>query len=116
MSRHNLNKGDEAMNLAVKLLEGQEYFVEKAKKVKFQPQDFFGLFDIIAVKEGSLKFVQVSTRPIYDKGAEFRQKMKDFPIPPGCSKEYWQYMEKVEWGKPVFTIRLIINGEEKKVC
>ena len=104
------------MNLAVEVLEKQGYQIEKAKKVKFQPQDFFGLFDIIAVKEGSLKLVQVSTCPIYNKGAEFRQKMKDFPIPPGCSKEYWQYMDKMEWGKPVFNIRLIINGEEKKVC
>lgn len=86
MTRTALNRGDYLMNKAAFQLEMEGWLVEKAKKVRWSPQDFFGLWDIVAVKNGEVKFVQVSAKADYDKGKAWRQAAKDFPHK---NKEYW---------------------------
>lgn len=85
-----INRGDYLMNKAAEALKEQGYFVEKAKKVRWQQQDFWGCWDIIAIREGSIKFIQVSAKPPYDRGTEYKLKLVSFPtICPHAKKEYW---------------------------
>lgn len=100
MSRKSLNRGDYCMNLACKELEEQGWLITKAMKVQWARQDFFGLWDIIAVhaKTGVVKFIQVSAKPDYDKGRDWRQRAKDFPVTEfsNTAKEYW-WRDGKEW-------------------
>jgi len=98
MARTKLNRGDYLMNKCAKQLIAEGWFVEKAKKVRWVRQDFFGLWDIIAVHPviPTIRFIQVSAKPDYDKGREWRQKAKDFPVNESSQKEYW-WMNGREW-------------------
>lgn len=93
MARTNLNRGDYLMAKCAKAFEEKGYLVEKAKKIRWAQQDFFGLWDIIAVKEGVVIFIQVSAKPDYDKGKDWRARAKAFPAE---FKEYW-WMDDREW-------------------
>ena len=100
MSRKNLNRGDYLMNKCAAQLIAEGWMVEKAKKVMWGTQDFFGLWDIIAVHKGTgvVKFIQVSAKPDYDRGREWRQAAKDFPVTEfsNTAKEFW-WMKDREW-------------------
>lgn len=93
MTRTNLNRGDYLMRKCADQLVAEGYLVEKAKKVRWSQQDFFGLWDIIAVKQGEIRFVQVSAKADYDKGKDWRARAAAFPHP---NKEYW-WMDGREW-------------------
>lgn len=108
MTRTALNRGDYLMAKAAKELEQLGYKVEKAKKIRWQQQDFFGCWDIIAVflndaenKTGEflkpLRFIQVSSKPLYDRGREYNSKLKNFPSHQIWSKEYWWWNKHREW-------------------
>jgi hypothetical protein len=76
-------------------LVGMGYIIEKAKKVRWAQQDFFGCWDIIAihVKDKHIRWVQVSAKPLYDRGVEYKKKLSDFPNV--GTKEYWWYNKRV---------------------
>jgi hypothetical protein len=93
MSRKNLNRGDYLMKKAADQLVTEGYMVEKAKKIRWAQQDFFGLWDIIAIKQSEIRFIQVSAKPLYDRGVEYKKKLSDFPNV--GTKEYWWYNKRV---------------------
>jgi hypothetical protein len=81
------------MNEVVSQLQAEGWLVEKARKAKFQPQDFWGLWDIISVRKvaGSshcIRFIQVSLKYMSQK-VGFEKLAKAFPSIPGSTKEYW---------------------------
>jgi hypothetical protein len=94
MSRTALNRGDYLMAKAAKELEAMGYIVEKAKKVRWAQQDFFGCWDIMAIlpADNSIRWVQVSAKPLYDRGVEYKKKLDQFPAI--GNKEYWWWSKK----------------------
>jgi hypothetical protein len=109
MTRTALNRGDYLMNKAADDLKKMGYIIEKAKKVRWQSQDFFNCWDIMAVyhkevtilpmpyKLTPIRFVQVSSKPLYDRGTEYKNKLKAFPSSSFWSKEYWWGVRNKEW-------------------
>jgi len=77
------------MKLAADELVADGWLVEKAKKIRWQQQDFFGCWDILAVKHDKIRFIQVSASPLYDRGIAYKKKLIDFPRV--GDKEYWWY-------------------------
>jgi len=97
MTKASKAKGGMAEKLAVKKLEDEGYICEKPIRSKWQREDFFGCWDIIAIKDQSIRFVQVSTKPLYDRGVEFKQRLADFPVGTHWTKEFWQLKEEGVW-------------------
>jgi len=55
--------------------------------------DYFGLFDLIAYKDGVLRWIFIKgTRGILDRE---REEVRDFKLPKGCIKEVWYYRKLV---------------------
>lgn len=79
---------------AEKQLKEQGYWVEKAKRVRFQPVDFWGCWDLIAINQKEIRFIQVSDVKFYNRSRKEKELLLAFPRPPYTSKEYWHY-EKV---------------------
>lgn len=48
--------------------------------------DMFGLWDLIAVDNDEVRFIQVKSRKIYGKELD---KYREFPVPESCTKEIW---------------------------
>ena len=109
MTKASRAKGGLAEKLAVQELEDRGYLCEKPVRSKWQREDFFGCWDIIAVKqkhtkpckncpdEVRIRFIQVSTKPLYDRGIEYKKKLADFPSSEFWTKEFWQLKEGGEW-------------------
>jgi hypothetical protein len=95
MSKSRQKKADIAQKLAAELLRKQGYLVETPIRTKWHREDFFSAWDIIAVKKNKLRFIQVSTLPLYDRGVAYKKKLKDFPVG-NWTKEYWQVKEAEE--------------------
>ncbi len=92
------------MNEAISQLQADGWITEKARKFRFQPQDFWNLWDIIAVRskgskgdsvfgglEGSfiyIRFIQVSLKYMSQK-VGFKDLAQVFPVIPHATKEYW---------------------------
>jgi len=72
-------------------LKEEGYWVEKVKWVKWQPKDFFGCWDLIAVNQKHIRFIQVSAGELSDRSRQKKEQMLAFPKPPGSQKEYWHY-------------------------
>ena len=103
----NISKGDNAVLRAQRELEYRGYMVEKVKKVRWSPQDFWGCWDLIAIKSTHIRFIQVSKSPMYDRPVVYKRKVKAFPIIPNTSKEYW-YLQDGFW-----KIKFISDGQER---
>jgi Holliday junction resolvase-like predicted endonuclease len=94
---------------ALKLLESEGWLCERARAItvwiKGQPRsikhDFFGLYDIIAVKARKLRFIQVKFLGENSHGsiAEVKEELMKFPHP----GELWVY-RKQENGKVVLDL------------
>lgn len=107
-----IKKGKLAQKEARRQLESAGWVVDEARASRFQPQDFFGCWDFICLKEGKgyvdpeghlistqlpqIRWVQVSASPLSKRGREYREKLEAF-IGPGI-KEYWH------WDGEVFNI------------
>ena len=99
MSRKKLNLGDKLMFDVRDQLKEMGYLVEYAKKVRFQRQDFFGCWDLIAMNPvlGNIRFIQVSANTWTKRELAYRQKLLDFPlINDHCTKEYWYWNKTTE--------------------
>jgi len=62
--------------------------------------DMFGLWDIIAVRHDTVRFIQVKSRKIYGKAL---LPFHDFKCPLNCSREIWTYKK----GKSGFDIQYL---------
>ena len=97
-----IKKGDAAVKAAILILAGENYLVEQIHKSRFQPQDFFGLWDLIAVKPGKTRFIQVSTKYYGQRTAEFKHFAEAFPKSDSQTKEFWRYKDD-----GIFDIRIL---------
>ena len=76
---------------AAKSLEKEGWKTITPIRVRWQPEDFFGLFDIIAVKKGEVRFIQVSAKYITSRTPEWQKRWQDWRH---HSKEFWRYDKK----------------------
>jgi hypothetical protein len=70
------------------------YWIEKARCAKFQSQDLFGCWDLVAVGKKEIRFIQVSSERFSSRSRADKERMLAFPKPPHTSKEYWRWNEK----------------------
>ena len=96
-----IRKGSYFERKAKEILERHGFVVEKTKRSRFNRNDFFGLFDLIAVSKETVKFIQVADRM---KMKEWVARAKRFPLPANCSNEVWLYREHKG-----FRVFLILN-------
>ena len=91
-------------------------FADEMERRGYRVFEFVGEeWHFVAIRPGSLKFVQVSMKPLYDRGAEYNRKLRAFPMLPGASKEYWRYEGQSYNDKPIFNIKIIGNGEKHEI-
>lgn len=80
--------------LAKQILVDHGYMVESVIKTQWHRNDFFNLWDLIAVKPGSLRFIQIST--VYlSQGSHAKKGYREFPNV--CSHvqcEFWRWDTK----------------------
>ena len=81
---------------AINLLKKQGYKVEKYPKVKYQRQDFLGLFDIMAIKPTHIRFIQVSKIEFNKRSRKFKEKWFKTELPKCCTKEYWVWSKEIK--------------------
>ena len=81
---------------AYERLLAQKYWIEKPRRAKFQPQDFFYCWDFIAVNSKHIRFIQVSTKSFSERSRADKERMLAFPKPPGAIKEYWRWDGKAQ--------------------
>ena len=103
MVKNTKQKGRNNELKALELLQGTGYeviIVPRSKpKVKssnpaLTEHDFFGLWDLIAVKHNEIRFVQVkSNRMIYGVALEEYQ---EWSCPDFCTKEIWIFRDRVK--------------------
>jgi len=85
--------GQKIEKLAFEELKTRKFLVWKPPRVKFQSQDIFGLFDLIAVDKKELKLIQVQkgrNRPYKTNG------IAKLPKPQNISFELWVYDVKTK--------------------
>ena len=94
-------KGRRNERKAQKILEEQGYAVQLTQPgTRFQKdKDLFNLWDLIAVSEEEVRFIQVkSNRRVYGKE---KRKYQDFVCPDFCTKEIWSIYDRKK--EPVIT-------------
>lgn len=95
------NKGRRIELLARKELEADGWLVEKKNNTKWQSPDFWGVFDLIAIKENNVKFIQVKSNiGDFYKGRKKTKawiKENNFKIP----TEVWLYEGRSKWRKEI---------------
>jgi DNA-binding transcriptional MocR family regulator len=79
---------------AYEQLKSEGYLVEKPRRSKWQPQDFFYCWDFIAIKGTLIRFIQVSSKYLSQRTREDQDRMRNFPKPGSTSKEYWRFDRK----------------------
>ena len=91
-------KGARIEKIAADQLTAEGYLLTRAIRTKWQRQDMFNCWDIIAIKTPQIRFIQVSASPIYDRGIAYKKKLADFPqFCKHASKEYWWYQKGGGW-------------------
>lgn len=109
MTKTATQKGNDSEKKAQDELEAKGYRVEKVKRTKWQRQDFFGCWDLIAVNGDKVRFIQISRKPLYDRGRAYKRMLKEFPCPTNCSKEYWYHTLPEDY----FKVKYISDGVER---
>lgn len=89
-------KGKIIEQKAQAILAEQGYWIEKARRAKFQPQDLFGCWDLMAVGKKEIRFIQVSSERFSSRSRADQERMLAFPRPVSTSKEYWRWNEKTD--------------------
>ena len=56
-----IKKGNDAEDDAKEVLEAQGWIVDKRCRVKFQNNDYFNLFDLVALRGSAIRFIQIKT-------------------------------------------------------
>jgi len=78
------------------LLAQEGYWIEKARRAKFQQQDLFGCWDLMAVGKKEIRFIQVSSERFSSRSRADQERMLAFPKPVNTTKEYWRWNEKTD--------------------
>lgn len=86
-----MNKSE---TIACNQLKNEGYLVEKPRRNRFQPQDFFYCWDFIAINKKEIRFIQVSSKYFSQRSRADQEMMKSFPKPPNTKKEYWRWDKK----------------------
>jgi len=86
-------KGGLAEKQAAKELREQGYLVETPIRSRWGREDFWSCWDAIAIKHNEIRFIQISTKPLYDRGIAAKKKYADFPKGKCWTKEFWQLKE-----------------------
>jgi len=81
---------------AYEQLKSEGYLVEKPRRTKWQPQDFFYCWDFIAVNDQHIRFIQVSSKYRSQRTREDQDRMLKFPKPASVRTEYWRWNRKEE--------------------
>lgn len=87
-------KGNRNERKAVDRLETQGYKTERPVETRYNRTDFFNLFDIIAVKEDSIKFIQVKSNQA--RGQREIAKKSTF-VPSFVDVEMWVWHDREGW-------------------
>lgn len=85
---------------AKKILQADGYLVEKKNASRFQSDDFWGIYDLVAVKERTVRFIQIKSNKsdFYKARKEIKQFMQDnkqFKV----GSEIWLYEGRNKWRK-----------------
>jgi len=88
-----MNKSEK---IAYEQLKEEGYWVEKPRKSKWQPQDFFYCWDFIAINQNHIRFIQVSSKYFSQRSRADQERMLAFPKPPSTQKEYWRWDAKTK--------------------
>lgn len=83
------------------ILVRQGYLVEKPIKTKWHRVDLWGIWDLVAVNNHHIRFIQVSAKYFTSKPRADQEAMFNFPEPFNCVKEYWH------WKKGAISPRII---------
>lgn len=102
-----VSKGNYSEKKAQDELIAKGWLVEKVKRTRYGRTDFWGCWDLIAINGDKVRFIQVSRKPLYDRGVAYKRKLKAFPCPENCSKEYWYHTDGY------FKKKFISDGEER---
>ena len=86
-----MNKGEK---LACDHLKDNDFMVEHIVVSKWNRIDFFNLFDFIAIKPNWIRFIQVSTKYMSQRDADWKERFEKFPVMKQTTKEFWHIVEK----------------------
>lgn len=92
-------KGNRIENLAKKSLEDLGWLVDKKPRTKFNSPDFFGLFDLLCIRGGDIKLIQIKSNrsDFYKARGEIAEWAQENGIT--LQIEIWLYEGKGEWRK-----------------
>lgn len=88
-----MNKSEK---IAYEQLVKEGCLVEKPRRSKWIPQDFFYCWDFMAIDSAKriIRFIQVSSKYLSQRSPEDQKRMRDFPKFENFSKEYWHWNKK----------------------
>jgi len=93
--RNKVAKGRRLETLAAASLTADGWSVERKPWSKWASKDFWGCWDILALRYPILKMIQVKTNSC---PKSVRDKLAAFKVPAGAQKEIWIYKtKKREW-------------------
>lgn len=94
-----INKGRRNELLAKKLLEKQGYIVEKKNASRWQSNDFWGMFDLLALKSHETRLIQIkSNRSHFTKAKkEIQEWVNNRKIYGEITFEIWLKLPRKDW-------------------
>ena len=98
-----VNKRDKGRRIeleARKLLEADGYLVEKKNASRWQSDDFWEMFDLVAIKSHDVRFIQIKSNPsdFYKARKEIDLWVQKYKIE-GISFEVWLREPRKQWRK-----------------
>ena len=90
-------KGNRVELMLRKILEADGYLVDKKNRTKWQSPDLFGVFDLVAIKESRVRFIQVKSNRshFYIARKEISHFLKLHNL--NIEAEIWLYQGKGKW-------------------
>lgn len=103
MGVNTYQKGNRNELAACKLLQDDGYLTERKNHAKFCSPDFFGMFDILAIKKNKTLLVQIKSNPsdFYKARKEIKQWIKTNKIKIPC--EIWLKVNNKPWRKEIIS-------------
>jgi len=91
---------------ARKLLEADGYLTEKKNASRWQSDDFWEMFDILAIKSNDVRLIQIKSNrsDFYKSRKEIREWVDRYKIE-GISFEVWLREPRKEWRKEIICLK-----------